>query len=162
MVQVPTRRKDSVCLESLTPSLPHSLSLSLSPTYILSCLPFSSSSLLLLPLSPPPSSPQAAAIIESHRPPPNWPAEGHVQFDHYSTRYREGLNLVLRDISVDIPGGTKVNNSSYFIFPMELLLLFLYCHYLTLCRLVLWAALGQASHPSLWHCSASLRQPAEP
>ena len=51
---------------------------------------------------------EAPAIVESHRPPPEWPSEGHVKFDQYSTRYREGLDLVLRDISVEVPGGTKV------------------------------------------------------
>ena len=51
---------------------------------------------------------EAPPIIESNRPPENWPPEGHVKFDHYSTRYREGLDLVLKDITVDIPGGTKV------------------------------------------------------
>ena len=34
--------------------------------------------------------------------------EGRVRFDGYSTRYREGLDLVLRDITCDIPGGQKV------------------------------------------------------
>ena len=51
---------------------------------------------------------EAPSIIESHRPPDGWPSEGHVKFDHYSTHYREGLDLVLKDITVDIPGGTKV------------------------------------------------------
>ena len=51
---------------------------------------------------------EAPAIIDSRRPPPQWPSEGNVKFDKYSTRYREGLDLVLRNISVDIPGGTKV------------------------------------------------------
>ena len=51
---------------------------------------------------------EAPPIIESHRPPDDWPPEGHVKFDHYSTRYREGLDLVLKDITVDIPGGMKV------------------------------------------------------
>ena len=51
---------------------------------------------------------EAPAIVESHRPPPEWPSEGHVKFDQYSTRYREGLDLVLQDISVKVPGGTKV------------------------------------------------------
>jgi ABC-type multidrug transport system fused ATPase/permease subunit len=51
---------------------------------------------------------EAVAIIPSNRPTPEWPADGHVRFDHYSTRYREGLSLVLRDVTIDIPGGTKV------------------------------------------------------
>ena len=53
---------------------------------------------------------EAPPIVDSNRPPDNWPPEGHVKFDHYSTRYREGLDLVLKDISVDIPGGTKVTS----------------------------------------------------
>ena len=51
---------------------------------------------------------EALPIIESNRPSDDWPSQGHVKFDHYSTRYREGLDLVLKDITVDIPGGTKV------------------------------------------------------
>ena len=51
---------------------------------------------------------EAPPIIESNRPSDDWPSQGHVKFDHYSTRYREGLALVLKDITVDIPGGTKV------------------------------------------------------
>ena len=51
---------------------------------------------------------QAPAVIDTRRPPHNWPADGHVKFDRYSTRYRPGLDLVLKDISVDISGGTKV------------------------------------------------------
>ena len=52
---------------------------------------------------------EAPAVIDDHRPPKDWPSKGHVRFEHYSTRYRKGLDLVLRDICVDIPGGTKVN-----------------------------------------------------
>ncbi len=51
---------------------------------------------------------EAPPIVESHRPPPVWPSQGHVKFNQYSTRYREGLDLVLRNISAEIPGGTKV------------------------------------------------------
>ena len=52
---------------------------------------------------------EALPIIENRRPPDDWPRDGHVKFDHYSTRYREGLDLVLKDIDVDIPGGKKVS-----------------------------------------------------
>ena len=51
---------------------------------------------------------EAPPIIKGRRPESDWPKEGRVKFDEYSTRYREGLDLVLRSISVDIPGGTKV------------------------------------------------------
>ena len=53
---------------------------------------------------------EAPAIVESRRPPPEWPSEGHIKFDQYYTRYREGLGYVLRNISVEVPGGTKVKH----------------------------------------------------
>ncbi|CAL1297888.1 unnamed protein product [Larinioides sclopetarius] len=33
------------------------------------------------------------------KPDPTWPHQGQINFDHYATRYREGLELVLKDIS---------------------------------------------------------------
>lgn len=51
---------------------------------------------------------EAPPIIKDRRPDPDWPQEGRVKFEEYSTRYRKGLDLVLSEISVDIPGGTKV------------------------------------------------------
>ena len=52
---------------------------------------------------------QAADVNPNNRPPRNWPIEGKVQFDRYSTRYREGLNLVLRNITAEVSGGQKVS-----------------------------------------------------
>ena len=52
---------------------------------------------------------EAPAIIDDCRPPDDWPFKGHVQFNCYSTRYREGFDMALKDISVHIPGGTKVS-----------------------------------------------------
>ena len=52
---------------------------------------------------------EASSIIPTQRPPRSWPSVGHVKFDHYSTRYREGLDLVLKDVNIDIPGGAKVD-----------------------------------------------------
>ncbi|EGT49215.1 hypothetical protein CAEBREN_16379 [Caenorhabditis brenneri] len=46
--------------------------------------------------------------IEGHAPAPGWPSKGIVKFDRYSTRYREGLDLVLEDISADVGAGEKI------------------------------------------------------
>eukprot|EP00924_Labyrinthula_sp_SR-Ha-C_P009620 augustus_masked-scaffold_22-processed-gene-1.38-mRNA-1 protein AED:0.01 eAED:0.01 QI:0/-1/0/1/-1/1/1/0/1128 len=40
--------------------------------------------------------------------PPQWPEKGGVSFVNYSTRYREGLPLVLNQLSLQIKGGEKV------------------------------------------------------
>jgi multidrug resistance-associated protein (MRP) len=42
------------------------------------------------------------------KPEPDWPQQGRLQMEHYSVRYRPGLDMVLRDISVNICGGEKV------------------------------------------------------
>lgn len=42
------------------------------------------------------------------KPPADWPKKGVVTFDHYATRYRKGLDLVLRDISAQVNAGEKV------------------------------------------------------
>eukprot|EP00123_Amoebidium_parasiticum_P018424 comp24199_c0_seq1/m.44437 comp24199_c0_seq1/g.44437 ORF comp24199_c0_seq1/g.44437 comp24199_c0_seq1/m.44437 type:complete len:1466 (-) comp24199_c0_seq1:528-4925(-) len=51
---------------------------------------------------------EAPAVIPSNRPPPSWPTQGTVAFNKYSTRYRPGLDLVLKDINCDIRPGEKV------------------------------------------------------
>ncbi|KFH68799.1 hypothetical protein MVEG_05603 [Podila verticillata NRRL 6337] len=40
--------------------------------------------------------------------PPNWPAHGKIEFKNYSTRYREGMDLVIRNVSFDVQPGEKV------------------------------------------------------
>ncbi|PVD27621.1 hypothetical protein C0Q70_12787 [Pomacea canaliculata] len=52
--------------------------------------------------------PEAPWIIPFQRPPPSWPERGHLVFSDYSTRYRPGLDLVLRNISFIIEAGQKV------------------------------------------------------
>ena len=51
---------------------------------------------------------EAPLIIDKHRPADDWPAEGGIIFDDYSTRYREGLDLVLKSVSFTVKPGTKV------------------------------------------------------
>ncbi|KAK3841611.1 MAG: hypothetical protein J3R72DRAFT_475529 [Linnemannia gamsii] len=40
--------------------------------------------------------------------PANWPSKGRVSFKNYSARYREGLDLVIKNVTVDISPGEKV------------------------------------------------------
>lgn len=51
---------------------------------------------------------EAPEIIHKHRPPVAWPANGAVQFHKYSTRYRAGLDLVLKNINLDIKSHEKI------------------------------------------------------
>lgn len=43
--------------------------------------------------------------------PQDWPEKGVVVFNQYSTRYREGLDLVVKDINFNVGGGEKVNST---------------------------------------------------
>ena len=51
---------------------------------------------------------EAPEIIHNRRPPVSWPAHGELEFKNYSTRYREGLDLVLKNISLDIKAHEKI------------------------------------------------------
>ncbi|KAF4625390.1 hypothetical protein G7Y89_g12777 [Cudoniella acicularis] len=51
---------------------------------------------------------EAPEVIHRNRPPISWPASGAVQFNNYSTRYREGLDLVLKNINLDIKPHEKI------------------------------------------------------
>ncbi|XP_006872061.1 PREDICTED: multidrug resistance-associated protein 1 [Chrysochloris asiatica] len=46
--------------------------------------------------------------IEGSAPPSNWPQVGRVEFRDYGLRYRDDLDLVLKNINVTIDGGEKV------------------------------------------------------
>ncbi|KAK4455830.1 hypothetical protein QBC34DRAFT_388031 [Podospora aff. communis PSN243] len=51
---------------------------------------------------------EAPEIIHRNRPPVSWPARGEVEFNNYSARYREGLDLVLKNVSLDIKSHEKI------------------------------------------------------
>ncbi|XP_062976293.1 ATP-binding cassette sub-family C member 3 [Elgaria multicarinata webbii] len=51
---------------------------------------------------------EASWIIEDKRPSDDWPTQGEVEFANYSVRYRKGLDLVLKDLSLRVKGGEKV------------------------------------------------------
>ncbi|XP_077085851.1 ATP-binding cassette sub-family C member 3 isoform X1 [Siphateles boraxobius] len=51
---------------------------------------------------------EAPWVVQDKRPPPDWPPEGNVEFVDYSVRYREGLDLVLKNVSLKVKGGEKI------------------------------------------------------
>ncbi|KAK3717789.1 ATP-binding cassette glutathione S-conjugate transporter ycf1 [Vermiconidia calcicola] len=51
---------------------------------------------------------EAPEVISKHRPPSSWPPKGAVSFNGYSTRYRPGLDLVLKNINLSIKSHEKV------------------------------------------------------
>ncbi|KAJ5104843.1 hypothetical protein NUU61_002190 [Penicillium alfredii] len=51
---------------------------------------------------------EAPEVIFKRRPAIGWPAQGAVSFKDYSTRYRAGLDLVLKDVSLDIKPREKI------------------------------------------------------
>ncbi|KAJ2556689.1 hypothetical protein EV175_001836 [Coemansia sp. RSA 1933] len=51
---------------------------------------------------------EAPEVIEDHRPEKSWPAQGMLEFKDYSTRYREGLDLVLKDLTFRVMPNQKV------------------------------------------------------
>ncbi|KAF6038712.1 ABCC5 [Bugula neritina] len=51
---------------------------------------------------------EAPAVIEHSRPERDWPKYGSIKFDNVNVRYREGLPLVLKNISLDIKPQEKI------------------------------------------------------
>ena len=51
---------------------------------------------------------EAPDVVFKKRPPIGWPAQGQISIKNYSTRYREELDPVLRDISLDIKPREKI------------------------------------------------------
>ncbi|KAG0430322.1 hypothetical protein HPB47_022811 [Ixodes persulcatus] len=49
-----------------------------------------------------------APWVSNVRPDPHWPASGAVSFKSYSTRYRQGLDLTLRDVDLYVRPGEKI------------------------------------------------------
>ncbi|KAJ2045828.1 hypothetical protein H4S04_005414 [Coemansia sp. S16] len=52
--------------------------------------------------------PEAPDVIEDNRTARSWPEQGMVEFKNYSTRYREGLDFVLKDVSFSVRPHEKV------------------------------------------------------
>lgn len=51
---------------------------------------------------------EAPEVIPKNRPKISWPAHGAVNFVEYSTRYRQGLDLVLKNVNLNIKSHEKI------------------------------------------------------
>lgn len=51
---------------------------------------------------------EAPHEIEDMKPPADWPTRGSVEFTDIVMRYRPGLPLVLKGLSLSIQGGEKI------------------------------------------------------
>ncbi|XP_054612884.1 ATP-binding cassette sub-family C member 3 isoform X2 [Dunckerocampus dactyliophorus] len=51
---------------------------------------------------------EAAWEVEDKKPHADWPMKGNVEFHDYSVRYREGLDLVLKNLTLSVKGGEKI------------------------------------------------------
>lgn len=45
---------------------------------------------------------------ENKKPPSDWPTTGKLKFEKYATRYRSGLDLVVKNINTEILPGEKI------------------------------------------------------
>ncbi|KAG0098274.1 hypothetical protein BGZ93_000582 [Podila epicladia] len=52
--------------------------------------------------------PEARDVIPDSKTDEAWPQQGMIQFSNYSTRYRDGLDLVLKDLDLTIYAGERV------------------------------------------------------
>ncbi|KAF9164997.1 Canalicular multispecific organic anion transporter 2 [Actinomortierella ambigua] len=60
------------------------------------------------PTEAPATSAEMGAAEEDRHLLDKWPQQGRIQFVNYSTRYRQGLDLVLRDVSFEAQPGEKI------------------------------------------------------
>ncbi|KFP32343.1 Canalicular multispecific organic anion transporter 2, partial [Colius striatus] len=51
---------------------------------------------------------EAPWTIEGKSPPEDWPSKGELEFVNFSVRYRKGLDLVLKDLNLQVHGGEKI------------------------------------------------------
>ncbi|XP_076819731.1 multidrug resistance-associated protein 1-like isoform X1 [Clavelina lepadiformis] len=51
---------------------------------------------------------EAPLVVDNQVPLENWPESGEIKFVNYSTRYRDGLSLVVHNINVNINGREKI------------------------------------------------------
>eukprot|EP00904_Undaria_pinnatifida_P007302 jgi/Undpi1/3701/HiC_scaffold_16.g07071.m1 len=52
--------------------------------------------------------PEALPVVDNYRPPKGWPATGAVKLEGIQMRYRPGLDLVLKGVSLELKGGERI------------------------------------------------------
>lgn len=52
--------------------------------------------------------PEAPEFVPEEQPGPDWPEQGGITFHNYSTRYRQGLDLILKQINLEIKPREKI------------------------------------------------------
>lgn len=60
--------------------------------------------------------PQEGPYESDHKPPPDWPTRGAVEFTNVEMSYRPGLPNVLHGISMSIKAGEKIGVVGRFAF----------------------------------------------
>ena len=58
--------------------------------------------------------------VKDVRPEADWPRNGEIEFIDYSTRYRMGTNLVLKNLNFKVNGTEKVGGNFFKIFLSNL------------------------------------------
>lgn len=51
---------------------------------------------------------EAPQEIEATKPPSDWPSRGHISFENIQLRYRPGLPLVLKGLTLEFKAGEKI------------------------------------------------------
>lgn len=98
---------------------------------------------------------EAAWNIVKTAPPREWPTQGEIIFENYTTKYRPGLELVIKGITASIGQGEKVSCTGIrglMEWQIRIIKL-MYFRRRSPLRLASLAERVLASHRSLWHCS---------
>jgi len=68
---------------------------------------------------------EAPFVVENNRPAATWPDRGAIEFRSVDVRYRDGLPLVLKSVSLNIKSQEKIGivgrTGSGILFPVNLL-----------------------------------------
>lgn len=51
---------------------------------------------------------QAEWIMDDSYPPKDWPPKGEIAFERFAARYRDGLDVAIKDVSATIRPGERV------------------------------------------------------